>query len=168
MLTTTSIPCDSAAFAELSTVILRAGKGLRFQARGASMSPLVRDGDVLLVQPADRREVRVGDVVLCSHEVGHVVVHRVVRRVTGPTGRCFVVQGDQVARPDGVIPGSQVYGRVVGIERAGVHIDTNWPAMRVLSAVAVFRSRWHLNRGQGFGLAGRLVRKLPGLSRYLA
>jgi len=168
MMTSTSIPCTSAAFAELSAEILRAGKALRFQARGASMSPLVRDGDVLLVQPAQRRGVRVGDVVLCRNEMGHVVVHRVVRRLMGPTGRRFVVQGDQVARPDGVIPGAQVYGRVVAIERAGARLETSRPLMRLLGALAVLRSRWNLGRGKGFALAGRLARKLPGLSRYLA
>jgi signal peptidase I len=168
MITATSIPCTSASFAELSAEVLRAGKTLRFRARGASMAPLVRDGDVLLVQPVGMRSVRVGDVVLCSSAPGRIVVHRVVRRLTGPTGRCLVVQGDQIAQPDGVIPGAQVYGRVVSIERAGAQIDTNAPVMRALGALGVVRSRWHLGRGRWFGLAGRLVSKLPGLSKYLA
>jgi len=39
--------------------------------------------------------------------------------------------------------------------------------MRVLSGLVVLRSRWNLDRRKGFALAGRLARKLPGLSRYL-
>jgi hypothetical protein len=168
MITVTSISCTSAAFAELSAAILRSGKALRFQARGASMAPLVRDGDVLWVRPVDVRSVRLGDVVLCCREPGRALVHRVVRRLAGPTGLCFTVQGDQVARPDGLIPGAQVYGRVMAIERGGARIEMDRPLMSMLSGCMVLRSRWNLGSGRGFGLAGRLASKLPGLSRYLA
>jgi signal peptidase I len=165
--TRTSIPCTSAAFAELSADILRAGKALRFRATGASMQPLLRDGDVLLVRPLDPRAVRVGDVVLCSSEPGRIVVHRVLRRQAGPEGYRFTVQGDQVARPDGVIPEAQVYGRVATIERSGAYIDVSRPLMRMLGGYAVLRSRWNIGRGRRLRLAGRLVKRLPVLSRYL-
>lgn len=166
--TLTSIPCTSAAFAELSAELLRAGKAIRFQARGASMSPLVRDGDVLLVQPVDARAIRVGDVVLCVSEPGRVVVHRVVRRVSGADGDQFTVQGDAVSGPDGLIRQTQVYGRVATIERDGRCILMDRPEVKILSGLAALRSRWNLGRSRlGRGLA-RLVKKLPFLSKYLS
>lgn len=162
-----SIPCTSAAFAELSAEILRAGKALRFRAPGVSMLPLVRDGDVLLVRPVHPAAVRVGDLVLCSSEAGRIVVHRVVRRLAGPDARSFTVQGDAAARADGAIPEAQVYGRVVAIERGAAHIDLDRPVMRTLGWLAALRSRWNLGRGSGFWLATRLVKRLPVFSRYL-
>jgi len=164
----TSIPCDSAAFAELSTALLRAGKAVRFQARGTSMRPLVRDGDVLLVRPVDATTVQLGDVVLCSSEPGRAVVHRVVRKLGGRAGLRFVLQGDQVAQPDGLVAAAQVYGRVAAIERAGAHIAMGEPAMRLLGGLVVLRSRWNLGRGRWYPLASRLIGRLPVLSRYLS
>jgi signal peptidase I len=141
---------------------------LRFRANGGSMSPLVRDGDVVLVRPVEPSSVRVGDVVLCSSHPGQIVVHRVVRKIDGPSGDLFTVQGDQVTQADGTIPAMQVYGRVTTIERAGARINLDGPAMRWLSWLAVLRSRWALGRGRQFRLARRLIRRLPVLSRYLA
>jgi hypothetical protein len=167
-LTRASFSCTSAGFAELSAEILLAGKALRFRAPGASMWPLVRDGDVLLVRPVHPAAVRIGDLVLCSNAPGRVVVHRVTCKVVGREGHWFTVQGDAVARPDGVIPEAQVYGRVVAIERGGAHFDTDRTVMRMLSGLAVLSSRWNLGRVPGFRLATWLVKRLPVFSGYLA
>lgn len=163
-----SLPCTSAGFAQLSAEILQSGKALRFQAHGASMVPLVRDGDVLLVQPLEPAALRIGDVILCGTEPGRIVVHRVIRCVAGPEGRRFTVQGDAVARPDGTIPAAQAYGRVAAIERGGAQIDMGAPAMRLLSRMAALRSRWRLGRGRPSRLAAHLLRKLPAFSKHLA
>lgn len=135
------------------------------------MSPLLRDGDVVWVRPVEPGSVEVGDVVLCSpgdSPPGRVVVHRVVRRRTLSGGLSFVVQGDRVAQPDGMIPGAQVYGRVAAIEREGRQIEMDRPLVRLLGRLAVLRSRWNLVRGRWARPARQLVRRLPGLSRYLA
>jgi hypothetical protein len=161
------LPCTSAAFAELSAGILGSGCALRFRARGASMGPLVRDGDVLLVRPLGGKPARAGDVVLCETEPGHAVVHRVVASQAGPQGTCYTVQGDRAARPDGTVSAAQVYGRVVEIERAGAHMGLDQPAMRALGWLAAVRSRWNLAGSRPSLLARRLVRKVPGLARYV-
>jgi hypothetical protein len=164
----TSVPCTSAAFAELSAEFLRAGRTLRFRAVGSSMQPLVRDGDILLVQPLGSRPAQAGDVVLCSPAPGLVLVHRVVRRLDGPGGRRLTVQGDQLVRPDAEIPEAQVLGRVGAIERAGARIDMDQPMMRLLGWLVALRSRSNVGRGRPCRLALRLLRRLPGFSRYLA
>ena len=160
--------CPSAAFGQLSAEILRAGHDLRFRARGTSMSPLVRDGDRVLVRPVDPSSVRVGDVVLCSSQPDRVVVHRVVSRLAGPDGPHLTVQGDGLSRPDGSIPAGRIYGRVVAVERGGAHVDMDHPLVKVLSRVAALRSRWNVGHGHRSRFARRLVKRLPGLSRYLA
>jgi signal peptidase I len=163
-----SIPCTSAAFAGLTSDLLRAGRALRFRAPGVSMQPLIRDGDVLLVRPVDASTVRVGDVVLFQTALGRVVVHRVIRvRVTG-TGRWFTVQGDAVLRPDGEIPEVQVRGRVVAIERGAAYLDLRRPVMRLLGWAAALRSRWGLGRGGQFRRVTGFAKRLPLLDKYLA
>lgn len=163
---TGSLPCTSGEFARISADILRAGSGLRFRAHGASMHPLVRDGDILSVQPVDAATVRLGDVVLCGREADRIVVHRVIRVVGGRGERRFLVQGDAVPHPDGLIPAGDVYGRVAAIERGGATMNLDAPALRMLGIAGALRSRWH---GGGFAgrLVGRAARRLPGLRRYL-
>jgi len=163
-----SIPCSLAAFDGLSAGILRDGVAVRFRAHGASMAPLVRDGDVLLVRPVAASSLRVGDVVLCASGPGCVAAHRVVRMEDGAEGPCFTVQGDAVAQPDGVIPPAQIYGRVVAIERGGTSISLDRPAMRLFGRAAALRSRRNLARGARSRQARRLVKRLPVLNRYLA
>ena len=167
------IGCDSAAFARLCADLLRAGVAVRFRARGMSMSPLVRDGDLLLVRPVaadDPRadKVRVGDVVLCVMPTERVLAHRVVARLKGPDGVRYRVQGDQVASPDGAIPATQIYGRVTAIERAGEVIVLDRPVVRWLGLLAVLRSRARFGRGWGLGRANWLARRLPPFRKYLA
>lgn len=77
-------------------------------------------------------------------------------------------QGDQVVRPDGVFPAAQLYGRVVTIERDGRRIELDGPAMGLLGRLAALRSRWSLAQGRRSRMARSMVRKLPGISRYLA
>jgi signal peptidase I len=162
-----SLPCTSPAFAGLSSDILQHGKSLRFKARGMSMRPLVQDGDTLVVQPVEARQIRAGDVVLCSIQEDCVVVHRVLRRLPEADGFTFLVQGDQAAQPDGWIPQAQVYGRVAAIERAGVPIDMYQPVMRLLGWLAVLRSRRQLGHRRWVLLATQLARRLPVFYRYL-
>lgn len=170
--TVDSISCTSTDFAQLSAELLGAGTAVRFEAHGGSMSPLVRDGDMLTVRPADPGSIWLGDLVLATDEHGRPLVHRVIRRTTGREGVRFTVQGDQVSRPDGVIPATRVYGRVTAIERAGSTIEVNQPALRMLGWVAALRSRWGLNCRQGcsrpYQLAAQVLRKLPAFSKYLA
>jgi len=159
-----SIPCTLAAFDRLSAEILRSGRALRFRAHGGSMWPLVRDGDVLLVQPVDPAAVRTGDVVLCGNRSGRVVAHRVVRIEDSPDGRRFTVQGDAVAQPDGKFPPAQLYGRVAAIERGAARIAMDRPVMKLLGRAAALRSARSLGRGLRFRAARALARRLPALS----
>lgn len=159
--TPTSIPCTSAAFAELSAAILGAGSGLRFRAHGDSMAPLLRDGDMLRVDPVEPGSVRVGDVILCCGEPGRILVHRVVRRMAGPDGYLFEIQGDGAARPDGAIPAERVYGRVVAIDRSGgrIRLDS-WGQRRLGWALAQCSrrnlGRWSWPIRRLIGLGGQL------------
>jgi hypothetical protein len=91
------------------------------------------------------------------------VVHRVLRRLPGPNGYTFLVQGDQVEQPDGRIPQAQVYGRVAAIERPGIHINMQRPVMRILAWLAVLRSRWHFGRARGVRFARQLAKRLSVL-----
>lgn len=167
MTETSVIACSSPDFSGLSAEVLRLGKSLRFQARGHSMQPLVRDGDILLVKPLGERLPRVGDVVLCVTESSTVLVHRVIRRQLHSEGYRYLVQGDKVSQPDGWIPRTQIYGRVAAIEREGSEINIKNPVMRFISAMAVLRSRWHFGASAFSHQLIRLLKRVPIFSIFL-
>ena len=168
MIHTSALPCTTTAFAGLSADLLRLGKTLRFQAQGSSMQPLVRDGDILLDQPAGSRQVRVGDVVLCSSQAEHlIVVHRVMRKRLTRDGIRYLVQGDQVSQPDGWMTDEQVFGQLIAIDRNDLQIDMRHPKMRILSGLAVLRSRWQFGR-QGWSYKTfSWIKRLPAFFSYL-
>jgi len=155
------------AFSELSAEILHAGKAVRFRARGSSMQPLVRDGDILLIEPLDTGPLQLGEIVLCNQRAGSVVVHRVVRRQTSPDGVRYTIQGDQVEKADGTLSLAKIHGRLVSLERAGKVIHLQGLPASFLGWLAVLRSRSSFGRGQSLQFLKHLVKRLPVVSTFL-
>jgi phage repressor protein C with HTH and peptisase S24 domain len=92
---------SGAALTELLTAVLAKGKAFRFRARGWSMSPFVRDGDVITVSPLRGRRPETGAIVAFVHPgTGRVAVHRIVD--AGPGG--YLVRGDNTDSADGILP----------------------------------------------------------------
>ncbi len=95
--------------------LLNRGHAVRFQARGDSMYPAIRDDDYLNVEPiADRRCIRRGEVVVMLADRG-LTVHRVLAH----RGNIIITRGDNAPEADVPLHPSSVIGRVVSVERAG-------------------------------------------------
>lgn len=105
---------DGKAMAGLLADVLSRGLEGAFRVRGGSMSPWIRDGDVVTVTP--NREFRPGVVVAFRRRPGgHLVVHRILARAEGG----WILRGDRCATLDGVIADGDVLGRVTSVARGG-------------------------------------------------
>jgi hypothetical protein len=126
---------------------LRAGRPVRFRARGASMHPTIRSGDTLWVAPVDPEGVRIGDVVVCVAFPGRLLAHRVVaiaRKADSDApaaAAAFQTKGDASPQPDAPVTAGAVLGKVVAVERRGRRID---PGRRLAAGCARL---YHLVRG---------------------
>ncbi len=100
-------------FENLSRELLREGNGIRFQARGASMSPAIRDGEVVHVKPAAPADLRKGDIVLVKSETGFRL-HRLV--VADAERDVFITRGDCGQQDDPAVGGERVAGIAVAKE----------------------------------------------------
>jgi hypothetical protein len=111
------LPLSGQALLELMRAVLDRGVPFRFCARGWSMAPFIRDGDVITVSPFRHGQAGVGEVVAFVRPgEGNLVVHRVVAR----RGTALFIQGDSVPEcADGIIPPENLLGRVTRIERDG-------------------------------------------------
>lgn len=99
--------------------ILGRGKPVRFKAAGRSMSPMVRDGDIVVIHPFGADRPRTGDVVAFIHPAaGRLAIHRVICM----TPRGFIVRGDNTLMADGCIEAGSILGRVTSLEREGRRI----------------------------------------------
>lgn len=138
-----------AGFAELMTAVLAKGKPFRFQARGASMSPFIRSGDILTLVPVHRL-IRCGEVIaFLRPDTARLTVHRVIGR--GRKG--FLLKGDNSGRCDGWVATDKIIGRVSRVERRGWRVRTGLgPERCVIAALSrlrllrplIFPVRWLL------------------------
>jgi len=120
----------------LLEAVLAKGVPFRFRARGFSMSPLIKDGDVLTVAPCGETRLRPGDAVaFISPLNGKPIVHRIICLDRG----FVVVKGDNVAEPDDLVPERDILGIVTSVEREGKKVRFGLGAEKRL--IAFFSSR---------------------------
>jgi hypothetical protein len=136
---------------QLLDAVLARGQSVRFRARGFSMRPVIQDHDVVTVSPLGGAIPCAGDMVACRHPATRrLVVHRV--RAARPDG--WLVQGDNVLDPDGVVPAADLIGLVTRVERDGAEVYRFTPGR----PSAIRRLTWlaRLSLRAARGLARRL------------
>jgi len=113
--------------------VLARGASFRFRAGGFSMSPFIRDGDVLTVVPVDGRPRR-GDVAAYIRPMnGALAVHRIVGRKRG----ALILKGDNERGSD-LVPESGLLGVVNRAERKGREVKTGKAGVLLIATL----SRW--------------------------
>jgi len=139
---------------------LTRGVAFRFRARGGSMAPFIRDGDVITISPLGIASPNVGDVVAFVHPgSASLVVHRVVARRTEQV----LMRGDAARSGyDGLVTPEDLLGRVTRVERGGRRVWLGLGPERLVIAT-LSRYRWVVSP---VGLAGYRFRALrSGLRR---
>src|SRR5262252_3368425 len=98
---------DSKLFEGLICPLLGQGHSIRFQARGASMSPCIRDGEMVEVTPVIVSKLRKDDIVLAKSNAGFRL-HRIV--LADPANDLFITRGDCGQQNDPALAGAQIFG----------------------------------------------------------
>src|SRR5580704_16702515 len=105
--TDSKVFADSKLFEEVVRPLLEQGLNVRFQARGASMSSAIRDGEVVDVTPVIVTRLRKDDIVLTKSKYGFRL-HRIV--LVDPARDFFVTRGDCGQENDPALRGVQILG----------------------------------------------------------
>jgi hypothetical protein len=136
--------------------VIGKGASFRFRAGGQSMSPFIRDGDILTLAPLRDRPAT-GDVVAFINPVnGRMVVHRLV---AGEAGHTWQARGDNNGLSDGRIAGEDLLGKVSRVERAGRTVRLGLGAEKTI--IAWLSRRDALRKVIGIALVvGRAARRV--------
>ena len=125
---------SNARFAELIAAVLAKGAPFRFQANGSSMSPFIRDGDVITISTAPIR-IGLGEMVaFVNPDHDRLTVHRVVQILHDG----YLIQGDNIPKPDGCVSRSDIIGRVIRVEHQRQYM---WLGLGPERIVIAFLSR---------------------------
>jgi len=112
-------PITAQDLAELAAAVLSKGASFRFQVRGTSMSPFIKEGDIVTVSPPRDGSPRLGDLLaFAPFKSRRLVLHRVVR--TG--GDRILTKGDNSHQErdfDPPIRQGDILGYVKNVERNG-------------------------------------------------
>jgi uncharacterized repeat protein (TIGR01451 family) len=139
---------DSNSFEALVRELLNQGSGFRFQARGSSMFPCIRDGQVVHVTPVIMSKLRKGDIVLTKANK-RFLLHRLV--VADHDRNFFMTRGDDGSQNDVPVRADQILGLVAakefGLRKKIVRIKLNGFSDALLRCAS-----------RGRSIAGKLLR----------
>jgi signal peptidase I len=116
--------------------VLNKGMPFRFKASGSSMSPFIKDGDVLTVYPKRRSHIGKGAVVAYHHKtLNKIIIHRIVAKIND----YYAVKGDNTTGYTDLVYETDILGHVSEVERNGkkAHIGLG-PERFLISFLARF------------------------------
>ena len=126
------LPLSGEDLLGLLSEVLAKGVRIRFRASGYSMSPFIRDGDVITVRPCKKTDLRKGAVAAYVRPMNdHLAVHRIV----GGTEAGFALKGDHEPIADYPVAASGIIGVVDRVERNGRRIRVGMGPEKGLVAV---------------------------------
>jgi len=113
------VSLSGTALADLLQAVVSHGSLLTLQAKGFSMSPFIRDGDVVTISPLHGTSPGIGDVVAFIHpSMKRVFIHRVVRK----RGDSYILKGDNSLEGDGPVHAAKILGLVTRVDRGNKRI----------------------------------------------
>ena len=113
------ISLSGPALVELLMAVLDKGMPFRFRARGFSMTPFIKDGDVITVFPLEGSRPRLGDIVAFTHPVTRrLCIHRMI----GEKGNGVTLKGDNVSDIQDIVAFNSLLGCIKSVERNGKQV----------------------------------------------
>jgi len=107
------------ALVQIMQAVLLKGMPFRFQAKGISMAPFIKDKDIVTISSIKNDKPRFGDVTaFIRPESGKLILHRII----GARENAFLIAGDNEPDTNEQIPKKMVLGKLTKLERDGKRI----------------------------------------------
>jgi GNAT superfamily N-acetyltransferase len=150
---------------DLMQAVIEKDAAFRFRARGFSMYPFIKDRDVITLEPL-HRPLKSGDVVAFRQpHADKLAVHRIISAKSGS----FLIKGDNVPEPDGLIPREDIFAVAASVERKGERVGGGLGSARGLLAFLSSRNLlWTCNPQLLLIPFAFILRNIQGLRSYRA
>lgn len=130
------------ALVELVRDVLSKNTCFRLKVKGFSMSPFIRDNDVVTISPLRNSSTNFGKAVaFLNPQTDKLVIHRII----GKTNGFYFIKGDSIFAADGLIPKGNVLGCVTKVERKGKNIFFGLGWERLVIALFSKIKIWHVS-----------------------
>lgn len=107
-----SLSLSSINLGALVKSVVEAGQGIQFRAKGNSMFPTIKDGDLIKITQYTEISPNTGDVVAyLDHNTRNLIIHRIVDL----TSDIFFAKGDSCFRKDPPQPINTIIGYISAI-----------------------------------------------------
>jgi hypothetical protein len=107
------------ALVQLLGAVLDKGAAVRFQAKGFSMSPFIKNNDVVTISPLQGMRPGLGHIIAFVHkETKGLCIHRIVRVKDG----FYVTKGDNISETAECVPRENILGLLTRVERTGKEV----------------------------------------------
>lgn len=125
---------DTEACADVIRSALAKKANLRFQVKGFSMSPFIKDGDVITLSLLPEGRIGLGRSIAFTRPPDKkLVIHRLVRVRKKPQVR-YITKGDNADKPDCLISRTDMLAYVKKVERGGrIILFGTGPERRVIA-----------------------------------
>ena len=122
---------SGAALTELARATLAKNACFRLKVKGFSMSPFIRNNDVVTISPLRNPSTNFGQAVaFVNPQTDKLIIHRVIGKASG----FYLIKGDKIFNPDGLIPKENILGCVGKIERNNKNVYFGLGFERVIVA----------------------------------
>lgn len=124
---------------QYSELVLSEGYRLKMPMNGYSMFPVIRPGDIGLIDHFPFNELKPGNVIVFRNSE-RLVAHRVIRIIENSEGNYIKCKGDATFRSDPLITQNEYIGRITEITRGNKKLDLSSDNQRILSSIIAFFS----------------------------
>ena len=125
------ISFSRAVISELIRATVSKKASFRFKVKGFSMTPFIKDDDVVTISPLSGASMMLGaPVAFVKDDERKLAIHRVV----GKAGSRYLIKGDSCPEADGLIKPASILGYVSKIERSGRNIRFGLGRERIVIA----------------------------------
>jgi hypothetical protein len=150
-----------ASYQNLALDLVAQAPTLRLRIVGTSMTPLLRDGDFVILQPLPVEFLRPGDLIAFRCD-GDTVTHRLI--AIQPDG--LLTRGDNLPEPDPLVSPERVLGRAISLEKNGHQIRLSKPGWAFAHRILAW-SGWQTIKPQPFRQLTPFLRGLFWCIRWL-
>ena len=141
--------CTDQLMWDLALEVLRNQNMVEFTATGTSMSPFIRNKDIVVVSPWNPNKVRFGDIILYSTSPNanqsQKRIHRIMKRRTVNGKFLLFTKGDASRCLDPPIERNQVLGKISAIKKERWTLDLDNPLGKAINLTWALFQCWPLS-----------------------